>query len=62
MESATGESGSARSSETYDIVVVGGGVAGCFAAATAADQGADVVQLQNGNPRQRRVTSRVATP
>jgi|AntDeeMinimDraft_5_1070356.scaffolds.fasta_scaffold00388_18 flavin-dependent dehydrogenase len=46
MESATGESGSARSSETYDIVVVGGGVAGCFAAATAADQGADVVQLE----------------
>jgi flavin-dependent dehydrogenase len=33
-------------SEAYEIVVVGGGVAGCFAAATAADQGADVVQLE----------------
>ncbi len=33
-------------SEAYDIAVVGGGVAGCFAAATAADQGADVVQLE----------------
>jgi flavin-dependent dehydrogenase len=33
-------------SEAYEIVVVGGGVAGCFAAATAAEQGADVVQLE----------------
>ena len=33
-------------SETHEIVVVGGGVAGCFAAATAADRGADVVQLE----------------
>lgn len=33
-------------SEAYEIVVVGGGVAGCFAAATAADAGADVVQLE----------------
>lgn len=32
--------------EAYEIVVVGGGVAGCFAAAAAADQGADVVQLE----------------
>lgn len=46
MDSVTGESGSAPPSETYEIVVVGGGVAGCFAAATAADQGADVVQLE----------------
>ena len=33
-------------SETREIVVVGGGVGGCFAAATAADRGADVVQLE----------------
>jgi flavin-dependent dehydrogenase len=33
-------------SEAHEIVVVGGGVAGCFAAATAADRGADVVQLE----------------
>jgi flavin-dependent dehydrogenase len=33
-------------SEAYEIIVVGGGVAGCFAAATAADRGADVVQLE----------------
>ncbi|MFB6235790.1 MAG: NAD(P)/FAD-dependent oxidoreductase [Halopenitus sp.] len=33
-------------SEDYDIVVVGGGIGGCFAAATAADAGADVVQLE----------------
>jgi len=46
MDSVTGESGPASPSETYEIVVVGGGVAGCFAAATAADQGADVVQLE----------------
>lgn len=32
--------------ETYDVVVVGGGIAGCFAAATAAANGADVVQLE----------------
>ena len=29
-----------------EIVVVGGGIAGCFAAATAAERGADVVQLE----------------
>jgi digeranylgeranylglycerophospholipid reductase len=34
------------SSETYDVIVVGGGIAGCFAAATAASKGADVVQLE----------------
>jgi geranylgeranyl reductase family protein len=39
-------SGTVPVSETYEIVVVGGGVAGCFAAATAADRGADVVQLE----------------
>ena len=33
-------------SESYDVVVVGGGIAGCFAAATAAAEGADVVQLE----------------
>jgi len=33
-------------SEAYEIVVVGGGIAGCFAAATAAAEGADVVQLE----------------
>jgi len=33
-------------SETYDVIVVGGGIAGCFAAATAAEGGADVVQLE----------------
>ena len=32
--------------ETYDIVVVGGGTAGAFAAATAADEGMDVVILE----------------
>ncbi len=32
--------------ETYEVVVVGGGVAGCFAAATAATEGTDVVQLE----------------
>jgi len=32
--------------EAHEIVVVGGGVAGCFAAATAAAAGADVVQLE----------------
>ena len=30
----------------HDIVVVGGGIAGCFAAATAAAAGVDVVQLE----------------
>ena len=33
-------------SETYEVIVVGGGVAGCFAAAAAAADGADVVQLE----------------
>ncbi|CAI50373.1 FAD-dependent oxidoreductase (homolog to geranylgeranyl reductase) [Natronomonas pharaonis DSM 2160] len=32
--------------ESYDIVVVGGGTAGCFAAATAAQNGLDVVLLE----------------
>ena len=32
--------------KTYDIVVVGGGTAGCFAAATAAQDGLDVVLLE----------------
>jgi len=32
--------------ETYDIVVVGGGTAGCFAAATVAGEGLDVVLLE----------------
>jgi digeranylgeranylglycerophospholipid reductase len=32
--------------ETRDIVVVGGGTAGCFAAATAASEGLDVVLLE----------------
>ncbi|WP_049921091.1 geranylgeranyl reductase family protein [Halopiger djelfimassiliensis] len=32
--------------ESYDIVVVGGGTAGCFAAATAAREGLDVVLLE----------------
>jgi digeranylgeranylglycerophospholipid reductase len=38
-------------SERFEIVVVGGGVAGCFAAATAAADGADVVQLER-KPRE----------
>jgi geranylgeranyl reductase family protein len=33
-------------SESYEVVVVGGGIAGCFAAATAASKGADVAQLE----------------
>ena len=37
--------------EEYEVVVVGGGVAGCFAAATAAAEGADVVQLER-KPRE----------
>lgn len=37
MDSGTGESGPAANSESYDVIVVGGGVAGCFAAAIAAD-------------------------
>ena len=36
----------------YDVVVVGGGIAGCFAAATAAAEGLDVVQLER-KPRER---------
>ncbi len=32
--------------EEYEVVVVGGGIAGCFAAATAAADGASVVQLE----------------
>jgi flavin-dependent dehydrogenase len=38
-------------SETYEVIVVGGGVAGCFAAATAAADGAEVVQLER-KPRE----------
>ncbi|NHN49154.1 geranylgeranyl reductase family protein [Halostella sp. JP-L12] len=45
MDSVT-EGSDATASTDYDIVVVGGGVAGSFAAATAADRGADVVQLE----------------
>jgi geranylgeranyl reductase family protein len=37
--------------EEYEVVVVGGGVAGCFAAATAAAGGAEVVQLER-KPRE----------
>lgn len=33
-------------SEAYEVIVVGGGIGGCFAAATAAAEGADVVQLE----------------
>ncbi len=33
-------------SEVYEVIVVGGGIGGCFAAATAAANGADVVQLE----------------
>jgi digeranylgeranylglycerophospholipid reductase len=33
-------------SESYEVIVVGGGIAGCFAAATASQAGADVVQLE----------------
>ncbi len=36
----------------YEVVVVGGGIAGCFAAATAAAEGAEVVQLER-KPRER---------
>nr|WP_205254069.1 MULTISPECIES: geranylgeranyl reductase family protein [Halostella] len=32
--------------DTYDIIVVGGGTAGCFAAATAAGEGLDVALLE----------------
>ena len=35
--------------ETFDIIVVGGGTAGCFAAATAAQKGLDVVLLERKN-------------
>ncbi|TYL37708.1 geranylgeranyl reductase [Natronococcus pandeyae] len=35
----------------YDVIVVGGGIAGCFAAATAAAEGIDVVQLER-KPRE----------
>ncbi|ELZ01596.1 geranylgeranyl reductase [Natrialba chahannaoensis JCM 10990] len=35
----------------YDVIVVGGGIAGCFAAATAAVEGVDVVQLER-KPRE----------
>jgi digeranylgeranylglycerophospholipid reductase len=33
-------------SEAYEVIVVGGGIAGCFAASTAAAEGAEVVQLE----------------
>lgn len=36
--------------ETRDIVVVGGGTAGCFAAATAAQEGLDVVLVERKSP------------
>ncbi len=39
-------------SETYEVIVVGGGTAGCFAAATAAERGADVVQLERKSREQ----------
>mgnify|MGYP000255788418 CR=1 FL=1 len=39
------------SSDSYEVIVVGGGVAGCFAAATAAWKGADVAQLER-KPRE----------
>lgn len=35
----------------HDVIVVGGGIAGCFAAATAAAEGIDVVQLER-KPRE----------
>ncbi|WP_227375559.1 geranylgeranyl reductase family protein [Haladaptatus halobius] len=38
--------------ETYDIVVVGGGTAGAFAAATAAGEGTDVVLLERKSPEE----------
>jgi len=38
-------------SNQYDVVVVGGGISGCFAAATAAAEGASVVQLDR-KPRE----------
>ncbi|MFC4246359.1 geranylgeranyl reductase family protein [Natribaculum luteum] len=34
------------STESHDVVVIGGGTAGCFAAATAAQEGVDVVLLE----------------
>ena len=39
--------------ESYDIVVVGGGTAGCFAAATAAQEGLDVVLLERKSEEDR---------
>ena len=45
MDSATGKTGTKPSTD-YEIIVVGGGVAGCFAAATAADAGAEVLQIE----------------
>ena len=38
-------------SNQYDVVVVGGGISGCFAAATAAAEGVSVVQLER-KPRE----------
>jgi geranylgeranyl reductase family protein len=38
--------------EKYEVVVVGGGIAGCFAAATAAAAGAEVVQLERKSREQ----------
>lgn len=40
----------ASATEAYDIVVVGGGTGGCFAAATAAAKGADVAVLERKPP------------
>lgn len=52
MARVSGDVETISSSEEYEIVVVGGGVAGCFAAATAAGEGADVVQLERKSAEQ----------
>lgn len=52
MKRDTGNAGTRSSPEEYEIIVVGGGVAGCFAAATAAGEGADVVQLERKSAEQ----------
>lgn len=45
--------------DQYDVVVVGGGIAGCFAAATAAAEGMAVAQLER-KPREQGAISPVA--